>query len=60
MAYIQNPLQMNSSTQARILINLTITGIGMMMPLGSGDFSGDGIPEIVYGMQFTDLKKVLL
>ena len=35
----------------------TITGRGMMMPLGSGDFSGDGIPEIVYGMQFTDLKK---
>ena len=33
------------------------TGRGMMMPLGSGDFSGDGIPEIVYGMQFTDLKK---
>ena len=36
----------------------TITGRSlMMMPLGSGDFSGDGIPEIVYGMQFTDLKK---
>jgi len=35
----------------------TITGRGMMMPLGSGDFSGDGIPEIVYGMQFTDLEK---
>lgn len=33
------------------------TGSGMIMPLGSGDFSGDGIPEIVYGMQFTDLKK---
>ena len=33
----------------------TKTGKGMMMPLGSGDFSGDGIPEIVYGMQFTDL-----
>jgi hypothetical protein len=35
----------------------TITGRGMIMPLGSGDFSGDGIPEIVYGMQFKDLKK---
>ena len=33
------------------------TGSGMMMPLGSGDFSGDGIPEFVYGVQFTDLKK---
>ena len=38
----------------------TITGRGMMMPLGSGDFSGDGIPEIVYGMQFTDLENVNL
>lgn len=33
------------------------TGSGMMMPLGSSDFSGDGIPEFVYGVQFTDLKK---
>jgi len=29
----------------------------MIMPLGSGDFSGDGIPELVYGIQYWELKK---
>ena len=35
----------------------TTTGEAMMIPLGSGDFSGDGIPEFVYGMLYVDLKK---
>ena len=35
----------------------TKTGDTMMIPLGSGDFSGDGIPEFVYGMLYVDLKK---
>jgi hypothetical protein len=29
----------------------------MIMPLGSGDFSGDGIPELVYAIQYWELKK---
>ena len=33
------------------------SGESMIMPLGSGDFSGDGIPELVYGIQYWDLKK---
>ena len=35
----------------------TKTGDTMLIPLGSGDFSGDGIPEFVYGMLYVDLKK---
>ena len=35
----------------------TTNGEAMMIPLGSGDFSGDGIPEFVYGMLYVDLKK---
>ena len=35
----------------------TKTGDTMMVPLGSGDFSGDGIPEFVYGMFYVDFKK---
>ena len=35
----------------------TKTGDAMMIPLGSGDFSGDGIPEFVYGFLYVDLKK---
>ncbi|WP_435189074.1 FG-GAP repeat domain-containing protein [Pseudothioglobus sp. nBUS_23] len=33
------------------------SGGSMITPLGSGDFSGDGMPEIVYGIQYWDLKK---
>ena len=29
----------------------TETGKGQVIPLGSGDFSGDGIPELVYAIQ---------
>ena len=35
----------------------TETGEGQIIPLGSGDFSGDGIPELVYAIQYWDLKK---
>ena len=33
------------------------SGGSLIIPLGSGDFSGDGIPEIVYGIQYWNLKK---
>ncbi len=33
------------------------SGDSQILPLGSGDFSGDGIPEIVYGIQYWNLKK---
>jgi hypothetical protein len=33
------------------------SGHSLITPLGSGDFSGDGIPELVYGIQYSDLKK---
>jgi len=33
------------------------SGFSLITPLGSGDFSGDGIPELVYGIQYSDLKK---
>jgi hypothetical protein len=33
------------------------SGFSLIMPLGSGDFSGDGLPELVYGIQYSDLKK---
>lgn len=33
------------------------SGRGMIIPLGSGDFSGDGVPEIVYGISYWDLKR---
>jgi len=33
------------------------SGFSLITPLGSGDFSGDGIPELVYGIQHPDLKK---
>jgi hypothetical protein len=33
------------------------SGGSMMIPLGSGDFSGDGVPEIVYGISYWDLKR---
>ena len=28
------------------------SGSSMIIPLGSGDFSGDGVPEIVYGISY--------
>ena len=33
------------------------SGFSLITPLGSGDFSGDGLPELVYGIQYSDLKK---
>ena len=33
------------------------SGHSLITPLGSGDFSGDGLPELVYGIQYSDLKK---
>ena len=33
------------------------SGSSMIIPLGSGDFSGDGVPEIVYGISYWDLKR---
>ena len=33
------------------------SGYSLITPLGSGDFSGDGLPELVYGIQYSDLKK---
>ena len=33
------------------------SGHSLITPMGSGDFSGDGIPELVYGIQYSDLKK---
>ena len=33
------------------------SGNSLITPLGWGDFSGDGIPELVYGIQYSDLKK---
>jgi len=33
------------------------SGRSMIIPLGSGDFSGDGVPEIVYGISYWDLKR---
>jgi len=33
------------------------SGGSMIIPLGSGDFSGDGVPEIVYGISYWDLKR---
>jgi hypothetical protein len=33
------------------------SGGSQIIPLGSGDFSGDGLPELVYGIQYWDLKK---
>jgi len=33
------------------------SGHSLITPLGWGDFSGDGIPELVYGIQYSDLKK---
>ncbi len=35
------------------------SGDPQITPLGWGDFSGDGIPELVYGIQYWDLKKAL-
>ena len=33
------------------------SGGSQIIPLGWGDFSGDGLPELVYGIQYSDLKK---
>ncbi len=35
----------------------TETGETQIIPIGTGDFSGDGIPEFVYAIQYWDLKK---
>ncbi|WP_443641777.1 VCBS repeat-containing protein [Candidatus Njordibacter sp. Uisw_039] len=32
-------------------------GGSQIIPLGWGDFSGDGLPELVYGIQYWDVKK---
>ena len=33
------------------------SGSSMIIPLGSGDFSGDGVPEVVYAISYGDLKR---